>query len=166
MPEKGVGTLVEATYHLGAGLLIAGSGPMEERLLQERHVCLLGALQRGEMDRFWRAIDVLVLPSLTTRHWAEQFGRVLVEAMGRGIPVVGSNSGAIPEVIGDAGLVVPEGSSAALAAALRQIRDDPALRATLVTGGLQRARQCYSQDVIMDQIVSFYRQVMESHAAA
>ena len=60
------------------------------------------------MDRFWQGIDLLALPSLTTPRWAEQFGRVLVEAMARGVPVVGSSSGAIPEVIGDAGLIVPK----------------------------------------------------------
>ena len=55
-------------------------------------------------------MDVLVLPSLTTEKWKEQFGRVLIEAMSAKIPVIGSNSGAIPEVISDCGYIFEEGN--------------------------------------------------------
>jgi glycosyltransferase involved in cell wall biosynthesis len=127
---------------------------------------MLGALQRRDMDQFWHAIDLLVLPSLTTPRWAEQFGRVLVEAMARGVPVVGSSSGAIPEVIGQAGLIFPEGDARALSEAIRQVRDTPTLRAELAARGLARARQRYSQDVIMDQIEGFYRSVLGRYATA
>jgi glycosyltransferase involved in cell wall biosynthesis len=165
--EKGLRTLAEATRgQPDTELLIAGSGPLEAELAPQPHIRLLGALQRRDMDRFWHAIDLLALPSLTTPRWAEQFGRVLVEAMGRGVPVVGSDSGAIPEVIGEAGLVVPEGDAAALAAAIQRVRDSAALRADLIARGLDRARRCYSQDVIMKQIVDFYGQVLGRHATA
>ena len=139
---------------------------MANELAQLAHVTLLGALQRHAMDRFWHSIDVLALPSLTTPRWAEQFGRVLVEAMARGVPVVGSSSGAIPEVIGDAGLIFPEGDAPALAAAIDRIRDSADLRASLIARGLARAQRCYSQDVIMNQIVAFYGQVLGRHATA
>ena len=56
-----------------------------------------------------RTFSVLVQPSLTRRNWKEQFGRALMEAMACGVPVVGSASAEIPNVVGDAGLVVPEG---------------------------------------------------------
>jgi glycosyltransferase involved in cell wall biosynthesis len=165
--EKGVFTLAEATGSLpDTWLKIAGSGPMADQLAHQPHVTLLGALQRHDMDRFWNGIDLLALPSHTTPRWAEQFGRVLVEAMGRGVPVVGSSSGAIPEVIGDAGLIVPEGDAPALAAAIHRVRNSAALRAELIARGLERARRCYSQDVIMNQIVDFYTQVLERHATA
>ena len=86
--------------------------------------------------------------------------------MARGVPVVGSSSGAIPEVIGDAGLVVPEGDAQALAIAINRIHESAGLRADLIARGLERARCCYSQDVIMNQIVDFYTQVLGSHATA
>lgn len=163
--EKGLRTLAEATRSLpDTALLLAGSGAMANELARQPHVTLLGALQRHDMDQFWRGIDLLALPSLTTPRWAEQFGRVLVEAMARGVPVVGSSSGAIPEVIGDAGLIFPEGDAPALAAAIHRIRDSAALRADLIARGLDRARRCYSQDVIMNQIVDFYGQVLGRHA--
>ncbi|MEO7912029.1 MAG: glycosyltransferase [Roseiflexaceae bacterium] len=165
--EKGLRTLAEATRDLPTTeLLLAGSGAIAEELAQQRHVTLLGALQRHDMERFWQSIDLLALPSLTTPRWAEQFGRVLVEAMTRGVPVIGSSSGAIPEVIGDAGLIVPEGDPAALAAAIGRIRESPGLRADLIARGIERARRCYSQDVIMNQIVDFYGQVLGRHATA
>lgn len=54
------------------------------------------------------ALEVLVLPSLTVHDWAEQFGRVIVEAMFAGTAVIASSSGSIPEVVADAGILVPE----------------------------------------------------------
>ncbi len=159
--EKGLRTLAEATRSLpDTALLIAGSGALDAELARQPHITLLGALQRSDMDRFWQGIDLLALPSLTTPRWAEQFGRVLVEAIGRGVPVVGSSSGAIPEVVGDAGLIFPEGDAVALASAIHRIRASAALRAALIARGLERARRCYSQDVIMNQIVGFYGQVL------
>jgi glycosyltransferase involved in cell wall biosynthesis len=165
--EKGIAQLIDATARLrGVELLVAGSGPLESLLGDYLHVRLLGALPRGEMERFWERIDVLALPSLTTPLWAEQFGRVLVEAMGRGIPVIGSSSGAIPEVIGEAGVIVPEGDREALARAIDRLRENPELREQLARCGIARARRCYSQEVVMDQIVTLYQQVAGQYATA
>jgi glycosyltransferase involved in cell wall biosynthesis len=117
-------------------------------------------IPRQELQSYWESIDVLVLPSISTIKSTEQFGRVLVEAMGAGVPVIGSSSGAIPEVIGDAGLVFPEGNAGALADALRRIRDDEELRADLVRRGYERLQRHYSYDVIIGRTVDFYHQVM------
>jgi glycosyltransferase involved in cell wall biosynthesis len=113
------------------------------------------------MATFWRAIDVLVVPSLTTRNWAEQFGRVVVEAMANDVPVIGSDSGAIPEVIGDAGLVVPEGDAEALAGALERLRGDAGLRARLVQAGRRRVREAYGYDVVVRGTVQLYEDVLQ-----
>ena len=76
----------------------------------------LGLVPSTEAPRYYREIDVLVLPSLTRPNWVEQFGRVLIEAMACGVAVVGSSSGEIPWVIGDAGVIFPEGDADALRA--------------------------------------------------
>jgi glycosyltransferase involved in cell wall biosynthesis len=60
----------------------------------------LGVLPHNEVDKFYEEIDVLILPSLTRKFWKEQFGRVIVESIASGRIVIGSNSGAIPEVLG------------------------------------------------------------------
>jgi glycosyltransferase involved in cell wall biosynthesis len=117
------------------------------------------------MDGFWSSLDVLVVPSRTTRNWAEQFGRVIVEAMARDVPVVGSSSGAIPEVIGDAGLVVPEGDVEALAAALTRLRAEDDLRRTLVERGRQRVKRVYAEDMVMRGTVAFYEKVLGAATA-
>ena len=164
--EKGLHELARAAQQAGAQLVLAGSGPLEAELSALPHVHLLGALQRWEMEPFWSQIDVLALPSRTTRSWAEQFGRVLVEAMGRGVPVIGSSSGAIPEVIGDAGLIVPEGDVRTLAAAIRLVAEDLGLAADMRECGLARARECFSQDVVMDKTVTLYTELMRGYVAA
>jgi glycosyltransferase involved in cell wall biosynthesis len=74
-----------------------------------------------EMPDYMNAADIVVLPSLSTPKWKEQYGRVLPEAMACGKLVVGSDSGAIPELVAEYGLIVPEGNVPKLAAALRRL---------------------------------------------
>src|SRR5436305_9013059 len=93
-------------------------------------------------------MDVFVLPSLTRPNWKEQFGRVLVEAMACETPVIGSRSGEIPRVIGDAGLLFQEGNVQELAARVRRLLDDPTLYAQLAAQGRQRVLERYTQERI------------------
>ena len=101
-----------------------------------------------------------MLPSRTTPVWKEQFGRVLAEAMACKVPVIGSDSGAIREVIGDAGLIFPEGNVAALADCLRLLNASPSLRHDLAERGYVRASGLYTQEHIAEQTADFYRQLM------
>jgi len=170
--EKGIDTLIHAAALLSAQkgkrgfqVVIIGGGPLESVLRQQ--VEGLGLQERvlfvppmpttqiaGELAR----LDALVLPSRTTPVWKEQLGRVLLEAMAVGVPVIGSDSGAIPEVIGDAGLIFPEGDGAALADRLAQLMADPELGATVAGRGLARATTVYSQVVLAASLVQFYRE--------
>jgi len=103
---------------------------------------------------------VLVVPSRTRPNWKEQFGRVIVEAMACGVPVIGSSSGAIPDVIGDAGLIVPEGDRAALAGALRGLMSDPDRRRDLAERGRARVLARYTQAQVAAQTVDVYRSML------
>jgi glycosyltransferase involved in cell wall biosynthesis len=107
-----------------------------------------------------RTLDVLVLPSLTTVDWREQFGHVLIEAMASGVPVVGSDSGAIPEVIGEAGRVVPEGNPEALRSTLAQLQAHPAMCADLARRGRERVLACFTHERIAAVNVEFFEQVL------
>ena len=115
---KGLDTLLTACPRLSGDwrLRLAGSGDQEQSLHAlgtslniDRRITWSGRIPSTAMPDFYRSLDALVLPSRTQENWMEQFGRVLIEAMACGVPVIGSNSGEIPHVIGDAGLVFPEG---------------------------------------------------------
>lgn len=157
VPQKGVDTLVRAFAPLAprAELILAGRGPTEPELRElattlgiADHVRFLGSLSSTDVAATMASLDILVLPSLTLPNWTEQFGRVLVEAMACEVAVVGSTSGEIPRVIGDAGLVFPEGDAEALSACLLQLLDDSDLRHRLARAGRQRVLARYTQDAI------------------
>lgn len=168
--EKGVALLLDACAALDGEwrLCLLGGGPLRADL--EAQAARLGISERvrflpqtasAEMPGHYHDIDALALPSLTRPNWKEQFGRVLVEAMASGVPPVGSDSGAIPGVIGDGGLVVPEGDAPALTAALRRLRDEPGLRDRLAANGRARALAGFSHASVASQTAAFYRAVLE-----
>ncbi|MFN8187334.1 MAG: glycosyltransferase family 4 protein [Gaiellales bacterium] len=98
-----------------------------------------GILPRSEVSELLAAADVLVCPSRTTPRAKEQFGKAPVEAMALGTPVFAFDCGALAEVVGDGGVVVPEGACLALADALeRYFATSAAVRAEL--GAKARAR--------------------------
>jgi glycosyltransferase involved in cell wall biosynthesis len=160
--EKGLDVLVEAVGSLPAPrtLVLSGEGPWLQRLRRLKFVEWAGKVAREELPGFYRGLDALVLPSRTTSSWKEQFGRVLVEAQACGVPVVGSSSGAIPEVIGGAGLVFPEGNAAYLAVALQRLRADAALRCSFAIKGRERACLHYGWDAIAAQMRQVYLSVL------
>jgi glycosyltransferase involved in cell wall biosynthesis len=105
-------------------------------------------------------MDALVLPSRTTTSWAEQFGHVLIEAMAAGVPVIGSSSGAIPEVIGEAGLVFPEDDAAGLRTQIAALLEDAALRKRLVELGRARVARLYTNERVARAQQAIYRDVL------
>jgi glycosyltransferase involved in cell wall biosynthesis len=168
-PHKGTHLLVEAVAALGgdARLDLLGWGPEEPRLRAQAEALGLGdrfavhgALPSERVPEFLSRLDVLALPSLTFPNWKEQFGRSVMEGMACGVPVVGSDSGEIARVIGDAGLVFPEGDAGALTECLRRLRDDPALRRDLAARGLARARERFTQEQIARQTRDAYTEIL------
>jgi glycosyltransferase involved in cell wall biosynthesis len=156
--EKGLRTLLAAVGQMQGHvcLLLSGDGPLRAELCREPFVKWVGAITRESLPVFYNALDTLVLPSLTTASWKEQFGRVIVEAQCCGIPVVGSNSGAIPEVIAEAGLVFAEGDETALRNALDKLRSDPEFSRQQAEGGRVQAAQRYSWEAIAKQMRGIY----------
>lgn len=148
VPEKGIETLAAAVGRLDpkVRLRIYGDGPLREQIARDvpagQDTAIITGLPHERMAEAFAEMDVLVLPSRTTSTWAEQFGRVLVEALWCGVPVVGSDSGEIPWVIETTGggLVFPEGDAEALAARLAQLRDDVGLRVDLAGRGRREVK--------------------------
>ena len=98
----------------------------------------------SQVPRDSSQLDVMVLPSLTRPNWKEQFGRTLAESMSCETPVIGSDSGEIPYVIGDAGMIFHEGDPHALAACVQRLLEDPALYADLARRGRRRVQERYT----------------------
>jgi glycosyltransferase involved in cell wall biosynthesis len=110
-----------------------------------------------QMPYYYSGLDVLVLPSRTRPNWKEQFGRVLIEAMACQVVVVGARCGAIPEVIGDAGLTFTEGDPADLRTQLQTLLGNSALRLELAHQGRQRVLDHFTQSRIATRTVEIYR---------
>jgi glycosyltransferase involved in cell wall biosynthesis len=174
-PEKGIHVLLEALAQLGTEfeLRLMGDGREGPALLAQSRALGLGnrvqfipARPPAQVAEYMCHLDALVLPSLTTAVWKEQFGRVLTEAMACRVPVVGSNSGAITEVVDQAGLIFPEGDAAALADCLRRLHASRELRRELADKGEARVRDLYTQAVIAQKTAAVYQKLLNRNASA
>ncbi len=105
-------------------------------------------------------MDVLCAPSQTTRQWREQFGRMLIEAFACGVPVLASDSGEIPHVVGNAGIVVSERDDRQWLDALGSLLDDRSRRADLGLRGRRRAESVYAWPVVARQHLVFFDELV------
>tara|TARA_B100001123_G_C15340746_1_gene1034772 strand:- start:3376 stop:4452 length:1077 start_codon:yes stop_codon:yes gene_type:complete len=161
--QKGIRVLIEALKICGPGFTvrIAGDGPLISEFTKNGlQPELLGHITADKMPEYLRTLDALVLPSIPSPRWREQFGRVLVEAMSCGIPVIGSNSGEIPNVVGDAGLITQAGDYKQLATALKSLKNDEKLVNAFAEAGRNRVADKFSHRSIALQTVRFYRRLM------
>lgn len=164
---KGLDVLVDAVATLSdlpVTLVILGNGDHKEALRQRAErlgiadrVRFVQGIPARDVPGLMGCFDVLTLPSLSAPHWREQFGRVLPEAMACGVPVIGSDSGEIPHVIADAGLVTAEGQPAPLADALRRVATDTDLAMTMRAAGIKRVAEHYTNEQIAKATVEIYR---------
>jgi glycosyltransferase involved in cell wall biosynthesis len=160
--EKGLDLLLRAVAQLPANarLVLAGSGNEEaglhalaQQLSIAGRVEFRAPIPSTHMPAFYRELDAFVLPSRTLPNWKEQFGRVLIEAMACGVPVVGARSGEIPNLIGDAGVTFGEGDADGLYGCLAQLMYAPDLRAALAEKGRARVLEKFTMQRIADQTV-------------
>jgi len=164
--QKGVNVLIDAALGDERLLLdLAGDGPCAAELraaaapLGER-VRFRGALGATELPEFYRGLDVLAIPSLNTPGLVEQFGRVAVEAMGCGTPVVASDSGTLRELVGGAGLLVPPGDAKALRSTIVRVVDEPGLATELRAAGLRRSGEC-SWASVAERYLAMYKAAVD-----
>jgi glycosyltransferase involved in cell wall biosynthesis len=167
--EKGIDFLLQAASKLTGpwSIKILGEGPDRKRL--ERMAQWLGIGSRVTFDEklpsmhvpnYLSGLDVLVLPSITRPNWKEQFGRVLMEAMACDVVTVGARSGAIPEVIDQAGMLFKEGDSEELRECLQSLINDVPLREELRQAGKQRVLDHYTHAAIAQRTVDIYRLIV------
>ncbi|MEI2401377.1 glycosyltransferase [Niallia taxi] len=170
--EKGIYDFIDAAriiinkYKSEYTFLIIGSGPeysnLKDFINKEKlneHFIVKEKLNPMEVPSIMNTIDLLVLPSRTMPNWKEQFGRVLVEAMACGIPVLGSSSGGIPEVINDERFVFREGNIDELSGKIRGITNNSSLRIENIKNGVNRVENLYSWEAISQ----YYYEVLKEN---
>jgi glycosyltransferase involved in cell wall biosynthesis len=171
--EKGIRDLLQAARLLGPSgpfFSVWGAGPLEK--VVRRHLSagqvrgsFGGALSLAAVPEALRACDVLVVPSRTTPAWKEQFGRIIVEAMLAGSAVVAYRSGAIPEVVGEGGLLVDEGDVGGLATSILRTANDASFRSDLATTAMKEALSRFHPEVVGDRLVRLWSEVMSRWAS-
>src|SRR6478672_1015690 len=168
VPERGLDLLFRACVSLVGKwtLTVIGTGPSQEELeaLAERlgisaRVSWLGPLPREAVDEIWPTLDCVVFPARTTPRWVSGAARGALHAMANGIAVVGTDSGALPEVIGDAGRVVPEEDVSALSVALQELHANRGECERLGAAARRRIMEEFSDSAVAAKTLGFWRTV-------
>ncbi|MEO0648294.1 MAG: hormogonium polysaccharide biosynthesis glycosyltransferase HpsO [Cyanobacteria bacterium J06650_10] len=183
VPEKGLITLFNALGQLQNKLqtqkpwklLLLGRGELKDQLSQlatdlgiAQRIIWIESVPHADVPRYINLMDTLILPSETTYQfktlsavgWKEQFGHVIIEAMACRVPVIGSDSGEIPYVIKEDGLVFPEGQADVLAEKISLLIEQPEEQQCLAERGYQRAMKEYTNDALAARLLEFYRQIL------
>jgi glycosyltransferase involved in cell wall biosynthesis len=167
VPEKGIDVLLEAVDGVAAPwrALIVGGGPLEARVkawarTHGDRVRLVTTAAHADVPAYLNAMDIVCVPSRSTTRWREQFGRVLIEAFASGVAVIASTSGEIPNVVDDAGLLLPEGDVGAWRRAIEGLIQDRTRRCQLARNGRRRAETVYAWPVVAQRHVEFFERVI------
>jgi len=166
--HKGVDLLLKSVQGLECKLLIIGDGSEKPNLIllakqMKIDAQFIPAVSHKEVAHYMNVMDIFVLPSLTRPNWIEKFGRVLIEAMAAGVAVIGSNSGEIPNVLGEAGIIFKEGDIYALREKILLLLKDKHLRYNLARKGRERTLKHYSWNAIARRTIEVYKDVLETN---
>lgn len=172
VPEKGLALLLDALRHATTPwrALFVGGGPMQDaiqRFAAEHpgRVHIQTGVAHDEVPAWLNAMTLLCAPSQTTPGWREQFGRMLIEGMACGVPVVASDSGEMPSVVGEAGLVLPEQDVTAWTSAIDRLLGDDAVLREQAASGLERAKTRFAWPVVARAHLAFFEALTEGRPA-
>lgn len=171
LPRKNIITILEAVSIMareGINVKFVKAGAdfskEEKRFIDqngiERHTSYVGPLDLNALVQLYNAADIYVAPSLY-----EGFGMTVAEAIACGTPVIAANAGSLPEVVGDAGMLIDPMDAAGMAARIKTFRTDPAQWRRLVNNGLRR-RQLFSWERAADAIAGIYERVIDGRSVA
>lgn len=170
--EKGILTLVQSLKNIKQHnwkLLLVGDGNLKPSIQLEvqkagidNRVIYAGSVKVRDVPEYINCMDILVLPSISTPLWKEQFGHVLIEAMACEVPVVASTCGEIPNVVADAGFIFPEGDADQLSKYLNKLILDQELRRKLGNLGRKRVLQKYTHRAIAQELKKIYTELINN----
>jgi glycosyltransferase involved in cell wall biosynthesis len=173
VPERGAEMLIRSCGQLFGSwtLTIVGTGPEQEsleeiaqRLGLASRIRWMGGLPRAELEPLWAALDVLVVPSQDTPTWTDRHSPVLLDAMMRGVAPIVTPVGALPETVGDAGVVVEDVD--ALHLALQEMVAEPARCRALGTRARQRMLDLYVDASIARRTLDLWLDLLARPSAA
>jgi glycosyltransferase involved in cell wall biosynthesis len=174
LPERGFDLLLSALGQTYGDwrLRVIGTGPEQENLeAQAQRLGLssriewLGSLPRESVTPLWASTDALVAPSRTTAQWVEPSGSVVLEAMAHGVAPVVSRCGALPDVVGDGGMIVDEDDLAALSRALQGLVADPVMARTIGAAARQRVLEQYGDAAVAERMVELWKRAVGKEAS-
>jgi glycosyltransferase involved in cell wall biosynthesis len=172
-PERGPDRLLRACGQLLGPwtLVVAGTGPEQEALedLAQKlglaaRTRWLGALSKGQIAALWAEVDCLVVPSRSTPEWVERSSPVVLDAMAHGVAVVASTEGALPELVGEAGLLFH--TEEELLISLQELLTGPERRLALGQAGRKRVLDRFVDAAIARSLEAFWRDVLTRQAPA
>jgi glycosyltransferase involved in cell wall biosynthesis len=168
-PLKGLRFLIEAVAAIrcerDVHLTVIGSPKKDgdidklvKRLNAHHFITFTGRIADDDFARYYAETTLAVVPSLY-----EGFGLPAGEAMACRVPVISTTGGALPEVVGDAGVLVPPADTHALKAAIVALLDDPARRARLADAGFDRVKRHFTWHNTATQVAEVYREAIDAH---
>jgi glycosyltransferase involved in cell wall biosynthesis len=175
-PDKGPDIAIQAISMLKNDVtfpsvsldIIGGGSPnylenlklLAARLDVSDSVVFLGMLNSEDVLRRYQYYDAL----LVTSRWQEPFGRVVIEAMAQGLPVIATQVGGLPEIISDQenGLLVPSGDALALAKAIERLHRQPDLAQHIRDRGILTVMESYTHEHIIDQVEAYLVRVQHT----
>jgi glycosyltransferase involved in cell wall biosynthesis len=174
VPEKGLRLLTRVLDQLPPSswrALLVGGGQLEGELQAwasryPQRARVLTGVAHDAVPAYLNAMDILAAPSQTTPRWKEQFGRMLVEAMACGVPILASDSGEIPHVVADAARIVPEAQEPAWVVSLHELLENSALRGDLRERGLTRTQDVFAWPKVARQYLEFFQELRSGSSPA
>ncbi len=172
VPERGAESLLRVCGQLmGTWTLhVAGTGPEQEALegLAQRlglasRIRWLGVLSRSQVAALWSEVDCLVAPSRATPTWVDGWSEVMLDAMGHEVAVVAARTGALPEIIGDAGIGYDNDEE--FLVRLQELVSDPSRIRTLGQAGRRRVLEHYVDAAVARATDAFWREVLGARRA-
>ena len=169
IPEKGLHLIMQILEQIPSPwrALLVGGGPLEGDLNAwaarfPQRVRVVTGVPHDRVPAYLNAMDLLVAPSQTSARWREQLGRMLLEAFACAVPVLGSDSGEIPFVLGDAGRVLGEADGTGWCAALGELLESPARRTALGQAGRARAAAEFAWPILARRHLHFFDELLAS----
>lgn len=146
-------------------LQIVGKGPLKsylQRVVKKDHLTDKISIETRDyedMSKLYQKADIFIAPSRHTKTWEEQLGMVFMEAMACGLPVISYDSGAIPEVVGDAGIILKENDRLNLAKTLDTLVHDEFKRQLYAMKARKRAEERFDSKKCAKELAQLYRSI-------